>query len=182
VLSSVQTPYGPAEIEPGYFDGGIHIACGAVRCRRPIDQWRRDFCFMKNFYVFTGCSSLILVMTFVLHELCKWLHEPKPKLNISKQTEPETIKIGFDFYVWVAYNTTVYKPAMAQASYQTNVKIILTRYLTFYLYELLRRESKSVLTDGLASSCHIRLSNSIAFTTSLSFLPAAWHTIKPELA
>jgi hypothetical protein len=26
-----KTPYGTAEIEPGYLDGGIHIACGTVR-------------------------------------------------------------------------------------------------------------------------------------------------------
>jgi hypothetical protein len=78
---------------------------------------------------------------------------------------------------------------MAKASYQTNVKIILTRDLTLYLYELLRRESKSVLADGLASSCHIRLPNSNMLLLHLQrrchqppFSPAAWHTLKPELA
>jgi hypothetical protein len=41
---------------------------GTARYRRPIDQWRRVFCFMNiNFHVFTGCSSLTSVMKVVLH-------------------------------------------------------------------------------------------------------------------
>jgi hypothetical protein len=54
----------------------------------------------------------------------------------SNRTETEAIKLGS--IPISGYNTAGYRPrAMAKTSWQTNVKIILTRDLTLYLYDLL---------------------------------------------
>jgi hypothetical protein len=80
----------------------------------------------------------------------------------SNRTEPEAIKVGFDSHIWVHYSRI-----QAACYGESKLADLCKNYfnarfntLPIRLIDLIRRESKSVLADGLASSCHIHLPNS----------------------
>jgi hypothetical protein len=83
----------------------------------------------------------------------------KVKIKYLEQHRARNYKSWVHSYIWVQHSGIQARYGENKL-YQTNVKIVLTRDITLHLYDLLRRESKSVLAEGLAVSCHIRLPNS----------------------
>lgn len=79
------------------------------------------------------------------------------------RTEPELYKLGSIPITW--YNTAEYKPSMAKATCQTNVKIVYTCDLTLHLstaYYVVNQKA-TWPTDSFLRSyhmCHIRHPNS----------------------
>jgi hypothetical protein len=76
----------------------------------------------------------------------------KAEIKYLEPNRARTIKVGFDSHIWVQYSRI--QARYGESKLPDQCKNYFNAYdLTLYLYDLLRRESKSVLADGLASSC-----------------------------